>query len=164
MKLRVLDIVEGTSVDGPGLRTSLYFAGCHHACPGCHNPESWDFNGGELYDLSDLIEIIKINDFDVTFSGGDPLYHPTEIAALSKRIKDELGKNIWCYTGFCWEDIQKSKTLLETVQNIDVIVDGSFVESLRDLSLLFRGSSNQRIIDVKKSIEKGEAVEIIDLF
>lgn len=164
MELRVLDIVEGTSVDGPGLRTSFYFAGCHHACPGCHNPESWDFNGGELYDLSDLIEIVKVNDFDVTFSGGDPLYHPKEIAELSRRIKEELGKEIWCYTGFVWEEIQKNETLFNAIQNIDVIVDGSFVESLRDLSLLFRGSSNQRIIDVKKSIAKGEAVEIIDLF
>ena len=164
MELRVLDIVEGTSVDGPGLRTSLYFAGCHHACPGCHNPESWDFNGGELYDLTDLVKIIKDNDFDVTFSGGDPLYHPKEIAELSKRIKDELGKNIWCYTGFQWEEIQHNETLFNAIQNIDVIVDGSFVQSLRDLSLLFRGSSNQRIINVKESIAKGEAIEVFDLF
>ncbi|MBQ4292504.1 MAG: 4Fe-4S cluster-binding domain-containing protein, partial [Muribaculaceae bacterium] len=96
--LRVLDIVEGTSVDGPGLRTSIYLAGCAHHCQGCHNPESWDFNGGNELDDDRLMEVIAYNDFNVTFSGGDPMGQPEALARLCRRIKAELGKTIWVYT------------------------------------------------------------------
>lgn len=79
MRIRVLDIVEGTSVDGPGLRTSIYLAGCHHRCPGCHNPESWAMDGGREASVDELLDTIRYNDFNVTLSGGDPLYHPKEV-------------------------------------------------------------------------------------
>lgn len=158
MDYRILDIVEGTSVDGPGLRTSIYFAGCRHCCKGCHNPQSWDFDAGKLVSSEEIIEIVRYNDFNVTLSGGDPLYHPKKIADLCRRIKEELGKEIWCYTGFTWEDIIADTSFTELLQWVDVVVEGPFIESLRDTSLRFRGSSNQRIVDVRKSIAEGKAV------
>ena len=91
--LRVLHIVEGTSVDGPGLRTSIYLAGCNHHCPGCHNPQSWDFKGGEERTLDELMEVIAYNEAPVTLSGGDPLQQPAGTRALIHRIKQELGYN-----------------------------------------------------------------------
>lgn len=158
--LRVLDIVEGTSVDGPGLRTSIYLAGCAHHCQGCHNPESWDFNGGNEMDDDRLMEVIAYNDFNVTFSGGDPMGQPEALARLCRRIKAELGKTIWVYTGYRWEQIigrEPSQAVLDT---IDVLVDSPFILSRRDTTLRFRGSDNQRIIDVPSSLEAGEIVEM----
>lgn len=153
--LRVIDITEGTSVDGPGLRTSIYFAGCEHHCEGCHNPQSWDFKSGRDISMEDLLKIIDYNDFNVTFSGGDPLYQVEELTELARRIKSELGKNIWCYTGFLWDDVVKNTRFRPLLDSIDVLVDSPFVLSLRDTELRFRGSSNQRIIDVKKSLDTG---------
>ncbi len=147
MTTQVLDIVRGTTVDGPGLRTSIYFAGCRHQCPGCHNPQSWDFNGGETMSLQQLLEVIKEEDFNVTLSGGDPLYQPEFISRLCSEIK-KLGLTIWLYTGFTIEQINASPTLSEAIKDVDTIVDGPFIEALRDRDLRFRGSSNQRIIDL----------------
>ena len=124
--LRILHIVEGTSVDGPGLRTSIYMAGCNHHCPGCHNPDSWDRQGGEERTLNELMQVIAYN--------------------------------VWCFTGFTWEEILASPELLDVVAELDVLVDGPFVQSERDISLRFRGSRNQRLIDVQRSLEVGEIV------
>ena len=147
MKIRILDILEETMADGPGFRTSIYCAGCAHHCPGCHNPQSWDFNGGREVSVDELLEIIKADEFaDVTFSGGDPLYQVEAFTELARRIKEETGKNIWCYTGFRYEDIEKDPRLSMILPYIDTLVDGPFIESLRDPDLHFRGSSNQRII------------------
>ncbi|MDE7419687.1 MAG: anaerobic ribonucleoside-triphosphate reductase activating protein [Muribaculaceae bacterium] len=142
---RVLDIIKGTTVDGPGFRTAIYFAGCSHQCPGCHNPQSWDFNGGKEMSLEDLMEIIEEEDFDVTLTGGDPLYKPGSIAILAKAIK-ESGHTVWLYTGFTIEEILASPSLSIPLPYIDTIVEGPFIQSLRDPDLPFRGSSNQRII------------------
>lgn len=147
MKYRVLDIIRGTTVDGPGFRTAIYFAGCHHACPGCHNPQSWDFNAGSEMTLEELMRIIEEEDFDVTLSGGDPLYHPEEITELAKAIKTS-GHKVWLYTGFTIEEIRASEKLSLPLPYLDTIVDGPYVESLRDPDLPFRGSSNQRIIPI----------------
>ena len=104
--LRVLDIVAGTSVDGPGLRTSIYFAGCHHRCPGCHNPQSWDPEGGTEMTVEQIMAEIVENDFNVTFSGGDPLYQdPEALLELATAIRD-AGYTLWCYTGFVYEEIK----------------------------------------------------------
>lgn len=156
--LSVIDISEGTSVDGPGLRTSIYFAGCVHQCPGCHNPQTWDINQGKPTSIDDLLEVIKYNEFPVTFSGGDPFVQATEVAELARRIKQELNLNIWCYTGYLWENLLKHEEFMPLLQNIDVIVDGPFIQARRDISLLFRGSGNQRIIDVQESLRKNEIV------
>lgn len=147
--LNVLDIVEGTSVDGPGLRTSVYLAGCHHKCPGCHNPQSWDFGAGHPMSLSEIVDIIADNDFDVTLTGGDPLYQPDKILELTRLIKEKPGKNIWLYTGFTIEEILADPKLKSALKYVDTIVEGPFIEALKDPSLRFRGSSNQRIINLQ---------------
>ena len=145
MTYRVLDILRGTTVDGPGFRTAIYFAGCRHACPGCHNPQSWDFDAGTEMTLDELLDIIREEDFDVTFSGGDPLYHPEEIAVLAQAVRT-LGHKVWLYTGFTIEEIVASPTLSLPLPYLDAVVEGPFIQSLRDPDLRFRGSSNQRII------------------
>ena len=147
MKIRILDIAYETMADGPGLRTSIYCAGCAHHCPGCHNPQSWDFAAGQEMDVEELLKIVKDDEFaDVTFSGGDPLYKVEAFTELARRIKEETGKNIWCYTGFKYEDIQADDRMSRILPYIDTLVDGPFVADLRDPDLPFRGSSNQRII------------------
>lgn len=147
MKIRILDIAYETMADGPGLRTSIYCAGCAHHCPGCHNPQSWDFAAGQEMDVGELLKIVKDDEFaDVTFSGGDPLYQVEAFTELARRIKEETGKNIWCYTGFTYEEILADERLATILPYIDTLVDGLFVQELRDPDLHFRGSSNQRII------------------
>lgn len=156
MTLRVLDIVGGTSVDGPGLRTSVYFAGCNHHCPGCHNPQSWDAAGGMEMTIDEIIAVIDENDFNVTLSGGDPLMQVEGVTELARRLK-EAGRNVWCYTGYTYEQVSASPRLSGVLPYIDVLVDGAFIESMRDVGLRFRGSSNQRLIDVARS-EPGSPV------
>lgn len=151
--LRVLHVVEGTSVDGPGLRTSIYLAGCNHHCPGCHNPESWNMDGGDTRTLDELMEVIAYNEAPVTFSGGDPLAQPKPLAHLLKRIKSELGYNVWCYTGYTWEQVKKEPQLMEVVSQLDVLVDSPFKIDERDTKLRFRGSHNQRLIDVQATLK-----------
>ena len=137
--------------DGPGFRTSIYCAGCAHHCPGCHNPQSWDFMGGYEVTIEELLDIIKADEFaNVTFSGGDPLYQVEAFTELARRIKTETDKTIWCYTGFTYEEIQADPRLSQILPYLDVLVDGPYVEALRDTNLRFRGSSNQRIIELDK--------------
>ena len=160
--LQVLRVIHGTSVDGPHLRTSIYLAGCNHACPGCHNPQSWSPRGGDAVTPRALVDTIAREELPVTLSGGDPLYQAEGVACLTTLIKQELGYNIWLYTGYTWEQIIADERLLNAVRHVDVVVDGPFVMSLRDTDLLFRGSGNQRIIDVPASLAAGSAVTIAD--
>jgi anaerobic ribonucleoside-triphosphate reductase activating protein len=156
--IRVLDIIEDTMVDGPGFRTSIYCAGCNHACPHCHNPQSWDFNVGREMTVREIMNIILADPYaNVTFSGGDPMYQAAGFAELARAIHRQTNKDIWCYTGFTFESLitQEQRELLS---EIDVLVDGPYVERLRDPDLLFRGSSNQRIINVPASIYTGKIV------
>lgn len=154
-QLSILNIAEGTSVDGPGLRTAIYFAGCSHHCLGCHNPESWDIEHGTIHSIDEVIEVIRYNEFPVTFTGGDPFYQVNVVKELARTIKQTFNYDIWCYTGFLWEELIRHKPYVELLQLIDVLVDGRFVLEQRDISLLFRGSSNQRIIDVNASLNNG---------
>lgn len=155
--IRVLDIKYGTSVDGIGLRTSIYCAGCQNHCPGCHNPQSWDENGGEPIKIDELFKHIVDADMNVTFTGGDPMLHPEGFIELAQMIKNNTNKNIWCYTGYKFEDLIQHPIRRKLVELCDVIVDGPYIESERDLSLHFRGSRNQRVIDVQKSLN-GEII------
>ena len=157
--LRILEIVEDTMVDGPGFRTSIYCAGCRHACPGCHNPQSWDFGGGRDMTVDELMRTIVSDPFTrgVTFSGGDPMYQAAGFAELARAIHTYTQKDVWCYTGFTFESLIHDDQR-ELLAGLDVLVDGPFVQSLRDESLLFRGSSNQRLIDVQASLYSGETV------
>lgn len=143
--LNILDIVRGTTVDGPGFRTSIYIAGCRHACPGCHNPQSWDFSAGSPMSIEEIMDVIKEEDFNVTLTGGDPLYHPLEVKELCKAIHDS-GYTVWIYTGFTIEQINANPVLKVALQYAEAVVEGPYIEALRDADLRFRGSSNQRII------------------
>ena len=157
--ISILEIVEDTTVDGPGFRTTVYCAGCPNRCPGCHNPQSWDIANGRETDVEDILDVILADPFaDVTFSGGDPMFQPVGFAALARAIKERSSKNIWCYTGYLFEDLLKNVQQKEMLEYIDVLVDGRFVEVLKDESLRFRGSSNQRIIDVQASLSSGTTV------
>lgn len=158
--IQVLDIIEDTMVDGPGFRTSIYCAGCHHECPDCHNPQSWNPGGGHPMTTDEVMKIIVADPYaNVTFSGGDPLYQAEGFTELARAIRSQTQKTIWCYTGFTFEAIVKIPRYRQLLDEIDVLVDGPFVKSLRDEDLLFRGSSNQRLIDVPASLVKGEVVE-----
>jgi len=158
-KISILDIVRDTTVDGPGFRTVIYAAGCIHQCLACHNPHSWDMDNGKLYSIDNLLDAIKDSEFaNVTFSGGDPIMQVEGFTELARRIKLETSKNIWCYTGFLYEQVARSRKFSQILPYIDVLVDGRYVDALRDESLQFRGSSNQRIIDVQKSLATGEKI------
>ena len=159
--ISVLSIVEDTMVDGPGFRTSIYCAGCRHQCPGCHNPQSWDFSGGRAMTTDEIMRIIEADPYaNVTFSGGDPMYQPEGFAALARAIRERTRKTIWCYTGFTFEQLLNNPRQRALLELVDVLVDGPFVKSLRDETLRFRGSRNQRLIDVSRSLEQGKAVEL----
>ena len=145
--INILEIVEQTMADGPGLRTSIYCAGCGHHCPGCHNPQSWNMKNGHWVTVDDLLDVIKADEFcNVSFSGGDPFYQAEAFTELARRIKAETSKTIWCWTGFTYEEILANAQMKQMLQYLDVLVDGPFIEAQRDTQLHFRGSANQRII------------------
>ncbi|MDE6095383.1 MAG: anaerobic ribonucleoside-triphosphate reductase activating protein [Muribaculaceae bacterium] len=158
-KYNVLAIIRGTTVDGPGFRTSIYLAGCRHACPGCHNQQSWNPDGGEIMTADDILEVVDEEDFDVTLSGGDPLFNPESTKHLVDLLA-ERGRKVWIYTGFTWERIVADDMLMDAVRNAAVVVDGPFIERLKDPDLPFRGSSNQRLINVAASLSAGKATII----
>ncbi len=159
--MRYHNITKDDMLNGDGLRAVLWVAGCTHKCKNCHNPVTWDINGGIEFDEAaerELFEAInKPYISGVTFSGGDPL-HPqnrAEVAKLMKKIKEKLPqKTIWLYTGFSWDEIKDE----DYIKLADVVVDGEFVEELKDEKLFWKGSSNQRVIDVKKTLESGDVV------
>lgn len=159
--MRYHNITTDDMLNGDGLRTVLWVAGCTHRCEGCHNPITWDIDGGIPFDGAAETEFFEKLSADyisgATFSGGDPL-HPQnrgEITRLAKRIKTELPeKTLWLYTGFVWEDIRE----LEIIPLLDVVVDGRFVKALLDAKLHWKGSSNQRVIDVKETLRLGKIV------
>ena len=149
--LRILGIYRETIVDGEGLRYSIYFSGCPHACPGCHNEESWNPCNGEKLTygkLDEIAEEINSNELldGITVSGGDPLFNSVEMFEVLKFLKKKTGKNIWVYTGYTIEDILENRERKACLKYIDVLVDGLFIKELYSPTLKFRGSSNQRII------------------
>ena len=157
------DLQSDSIVDGPGLRTVIWTQGCAHHCKGCQNPQTWDFEGGGLVPISMVLEAIDELEYQsgITFSGGDPMFQPEACNEIAKYCKNK-GYNIWTYTGFTFEKImemaEKKPIYREFLSNIDVLVDGPFIQEQRDLSLLFRGSRNQRLIDVPKTLKAGKVV------
>lgn len=142
--LNINTIIKESIVDGEGLRYVIFVQGCPHHCKGCHNPQTWRTDKGHAVTIESLLDDIKKNPLldGVTFSGGEPMLQSEELTKLAKEIK-KLGINIWCYTGFKYEDIKESKK--EFLKYIDVLVDGKFIEELKCLGEYY-GSSNQRII------------------
>lgn len=157
--LAILRIVEDTMVDGPGFRTAIYAAGCTHHCLGCHNPQSWDIRAGREMTTDEILVPILADPFaDVTFTGGDPMMQPEGFTELACAIKEQSHKTIWCYTGYTYETLLTMPAQRELLRHIDVLVDGPFIQDLRDEQLRFRGSSNQRTIDVQRSLESGTVI------
>ncbi|MDR1881268.1 MAG: anaerobic ribonucleoside-triphosphate reductase activating protein [Prevotella sp.] len=163
--LSLLQVVEDTTVDGPGFRTAIYAAGCPRRCRGCHNPQSWEMGNGSLWTIDGVMEKIMKSAFsNVTFSGGDPFMQPAAFTGLAERIRRETDKTIWCYTGYLYEEILATPKLAQLLPHIDVLVDGPYIEALRDESLRFRGSSNQRIIDIAASLNVGRIIPFGTLY
>lgn len=159
--MRYHNITKDDMLNGDGLRTVLWVAGCSHGCKNCHNPITWDICGGLPFDEAAKEEIFAELRQDyvsgITFSGGDPLHlqNRDEVGALIEEIREKFPKKtIWVYTGYSWDEVKD----LPYLKLVDVLVDGEFVEELKDTTLHWKGSSNQNVIDVKKSFEKGAIV------
>ena len=155
-------IVGDSIVDGPGIRTTIFCQGCPHHCPGCHNPETWDFGCGTKVPVEDLVEVVRSNPLcrGVTFSGGEPFAQAAGFAKLAKLLK-EKGYEVASYSGFTFEELLKgSEDQKELLRSIVILIDGPFLLAERSLEVPFRGSRNQRILDVKKSLAEGEAVPV----
>lgn len=154
--MRYHNITKDDLLNGDGIRVVLWVAGCEHHCPNCQNPITWDPDDGLEFTNETVLEIFeelkKDYNSGITFSGGDPLYsgNREKVLTVASSVKSWFpNKTIWLYTGYCWEDICD----LPGIENIDVIVDGPYIDQLRDTVLKWRGSSNQRVIDVKRSLE-----------
>ena len=159
--MRYHNITKDDILNGDGLRVVLWVAGCAHACPGCHNPVTWDPEGGLPFDEAARQEIYEELEKDsvsgITFSGGDPL-HPANmqgVTELARRIRSDFpDKTIWLYTGSTWDEVRD----LEVIRYVDVLVDGPFREDEKDSTLHWKGSANQQVIDVQKTLKTGEVV------
>lgn len=150
MKIKVAGILHETTADMPGLATSIFAQGCKHHCKNCHNPQTWDFNGGKDYTIEELFDIIVSDEFcDVVFSGGDPMFQVEAFAELAKMIKNRTNKAIWCYSGYTYEEIKNNASMSVILPFLDALVDGRYIDSQRNTNLRFRGSENQRIIHLK---------------
>ena len=165
MKIRLAAYLQPDSiVDGEGVRTVVWTQGCPHHCPGCHNASTWDFNEGALIDVKDVIEELKTikNQDGITLSGGDPVCQSDACYEISKAAH-EMGLNVWCYTGYTYEMMLTNPKMRRLLDQIDVLVDGKFIQEEKSYDIYFRGSRNQRIIDVPKSL-KEEKVVLVDKY
>ena len=163
MKLRVASLINDSIVDGPGFRYAVYVQGCSHHCKGCHNPQTHDFNGGFEADTEKIWQEIKENPLlsGITFSGGDPLFQPVPLLELAKKAKAN-GFSVWCYTGWTLEQLieKNDPEIIRLLHYVDVLVDGRFEQDQKTMDLPFRGSKNQRLIDLPAYFEEGIIREI----
>lgn len=166
-KIRLADIVPESVVDGKGIRMTVFVQGCKHACKGCHNPTTWDLNGGEEHTLGFITRIAEKNPLldGLTFSGGEPFLQADAMSELGKWCH-EHGLNVWSYSGYTYEQLLKmgetDDSINRLLEEVDVLVDGPFIEEEKDLMLAFRGSRNQRVIDMKKTREAGKVIKLMD--
>lgn len=148
--------------NGPGIRTTIFVTGCTHKCHNCFNEDYQDFDFGDLWtqrETDEVIEDLKLDEVKgLTILGGEPFQNEVDLLQVLRDIKKEVQKDIWIFSGYTYEEILKDQDKKKLLEECDVLVDGRFVEALKDLSLRFRGSSNQRIIDVQKSLESNEVV------
>ena len=160
--LELSAIVRDSIVDGPGLRTTIFCQGCPHHCPGCHNPETWEFGCGTPMEEERLLEIVQSNPLcrGVTFSGGEPFAQAAGFAKLA-RLLTAAGYEVASYTGYTFEKLlQGTQEQRELLSCIDILIDGPFLLDQKSLEVPFRGSRNQRILDVPASLAAGKAVEV----
>ena len=158
--LRIAGAIKESIVDGPGMRFTLFTQGCCHGCKGCHNPQTHDVNGGYEIEAERIIESFKKNPIlaGITFSGGEPIMQAGKLIPIAEEIV-KMGKNCWIYSGYTYEELIKmDEDVLKLLSLCDVLVDGPFILEQKDLTLLFRGSKNQRLIDLKKSMEENKVV------
>lgn len=163
MLIRVAGITRDSIVDGPGLRLAVFTQGCPHDCDGCHNPQTHRFDGGRLIDTSEIIAMMEGNPLlsGITLTGGEPFCQPEACVELA-RAAQERGLTVWTYTGYLYEDlilVRGSIAVRRLLRLTDVLVDGPYIEELRTLDIQFRGSRNQRLIDVKQSLSKNRIIE-----
>lgn len=162
--VRIAGRIAHSSANGPGVRYVLFFQGCPHHCKGCHNPDTHDENGGTETTVDSIIEELRTTRYldGITFSGGDPLIQPEALAMLAQAAKEE-NLSVWCYTGFTFEELMggaAGQAAKDALRFLDVLVDGRFIEAEREEALPYRGSRNQRLIDVPKSLETGVVQQI----
>ena len=158
--MRIAGILNNDIVDcDDGICVSLWVQGCPHHCPFCHNPQTHDFNGGYVVELDDIFkEMNRLRGQDgITLSGGDPMVQPLQCLEIAK-YAHKLGLNVWCYTGYLYENILKNEKQKALLEEVDVLVDGKFLIDERSLDLYYKGSANQRIIDVQKSIAQNKVI------
>ena len=159
MKIFIAGIIEESFVDGEGIRFSIFVQGCPHHCKGCHNPTTHNFSGGNIFDTASIIKSFIKNPLlnGITLTGGEPLCQIEAVTELAKAAKI-FNLSVWCYTGYVYEELLSNDKINQFLSYVDVLVDGKFIESQRDLTLNFRGSKNQRLIDVPKSRAKNKIV------
>ena len=157
--IRIAGVVNDSIVDGPGLRFTVFTQGCPHHCAGCHNPQTWDFEGGNVVEIGEIVRKIEKNPLlsGVTLSGGEPFMQAYACAEIAKAAYG-MGMNVWTYTGYTWEKILGMPQFWALLIETDVLVDGPFIQEQKSMDLLYRGSRNQRLIDVKKSIDAGKVI------
>lgn len=161
--IRIAGVIRQSIVDGPGLRFVVFTQGCPHACPGCQNPETHDFAGGYDCEIQKILDAMDKNPLlmGLTLSGGEPFARTAELLPLAKAVRAR-GKDVWCYSGYSFEELlalaRENPDAKALLAELDVLVDGRFLLAERDLTLRFRGSRNQRVLDVPRSMEAGEAL------
>ena len=161
--IRIAGVVRESIVDGPGLRFAVFTQGCAHHCPECQNPETWDFDGGYECEIDKIINAMDENPLldGITMSGGDPLYQAEASYSLCSKVK-EKGLNVVVFTGYTYEELmelEKKDPWIEKLLGVtDILIDGRYEKDKRDLTLIFRGSQNQRVIDMNASREQGKPV------
>ena len=162
MELRISGTIEESITDGPGYRFTVFTQGCPHRCPGCHNPQTHDPAGGKVIDTDSLLPGIKEDPLlsGVTFSGGEPFLQPAPLADLAEKVKP-LGLNVWVYSGWTYEELKamENPDVERLLAASDVLVDGRFIQAEKSIALLYRGSRNQRLVDLNKTRAEGQVAE-----
>lgn len=159
--LRIAGIANDSIVDGPGLRYTIFTQGCPHHCKECHNPETHDPSCGKLIEIDSVVSEVKKNPLldGITLSGGEPFMQAEVAGHLARKIKKDLNLSVITYTGFLFEDLLKNDKNRELLENTDMLVDGKFVKEEKSLDLMYRGSKNQRLINVQESLKQNKVIE-----
>lgn len=159
--MKISSTIHDSIVDGPGLRYVVFTQGCYHNCEGCHNPSTHDPSGGREIPVQTIVDDMLSNPLTdgLTLSGGEPFLQPDDCAFLAKKAH-ENGLNVWCYSGYTFEQLLKMPKIQPLLREIDVLIDGLFILEQRSLTDKWRGSTNQRILDIKKSLAEGQAIKL----